>query len=249
MAKLIIYHGDTLEREVDLQETTARLGRGDQNDIVLADPAKSVSRFHAEIRFEQGRFAIIDLNSQNGTWVAGRRVQQALLEPGVPVILGTFRLVLRDEAQPAEEVDATVLMPVPAPKATAPTPAAPPVTPSTAATMVGAAVRSGLPTQAATPGAFGPSAATVPTSPAPAVVPPSASPAAAGTASPQASAPVAATIAPRPTAAVPPAPSAVAVPPVPTAAPAPPPPSFAAAARASARPKPGAAPRSGSPKR
>ena len=140
MAKLIVYRGDTLDREVDLTEATARVGRGDQNEIVLTDPAKSVSRFHAEIRFDQGRFTIVDLNSQNGTWVAGRRVQYAMLEPGVPVVLGTYRLVLKKEAQfAAEEAEATVLMPAPPPKAAAP-PAAPPVAPSSAATMVGAAI-------------------------------------------------------------------------------------------------------------
>jgi pSer/pThr/pTyr-binding forkhead associated (FHA) protein len=104
VAKLIIYRGDTLDREVDLGERNARIGRGDQNDIVLPDPAKSVSRFHAELRFEQGRFSIVDLNSQNGTWVAGRRVQQAALEPGIPVVLGTYRLVLKKETPPPSPV-------------------------------------------------------------------------------------------------------------------------------------------------
>lgn len=148
MAKLIIYRGDTLDREMDLGERNARIGRGDQNDIVLPDPAKSVSRFHAELRFEQGRFSIVDLNSQNGTWVAGRRVQQAALEPGVPVVLGTYRLVLKKEEPPPSPVTsssdatmvggaavaepasaATMIMPgvtAAAPPLVAKTPAAPP---------------------------------------------------------------------------------------------------------------------------
>lgn len=128
MAKLIIYRGDTLDREIDLGERNARVGRGDQNDIVLPDPAKSVSRFHAELRFEQGKYSIVDLNSQNGTWVAGRRVPQATLEPGVPVVLGTYRLVLKQEQAPppSDTGEATLIA------------SAAPPEPSTAATIVGA---------------------------------------------------------------------------------------------------------------
>ncbi len=97
MATLVILRGSTPDREIEIGERTLRLGRGDQNDVVLPDPAKSVSRFHAELRAEQGRFLVVDLNSQNGVWVAGRRVPQATLEPGVPVVVGTYQLILKPE--------------------------------------------------------------------------------------------------------------------------------------------------------
>ncbi len=140
MATLILLHGNTPDREIEIGERTLRLGRGDQNDVVLPDPGKSVSRFHAELRVEQGRFIVVDLNSQNGVWVGGRRVPQAALEPGVPVVLGTYQLILKPErlAQP-DASDATVvtgtpplgrqgteIAPVPAPVPLAPPkPAAP----------------------------------------------------------------------------------------------------------------------------
>jgi hypothetical protein len=97
VATLVILRGSTPDREIEIGERTLRLGRGDQNDVVLPDPAKSVSRFHAELRTEQGRFIVVDLNSQNGVWIAGRRVPQATLEPGVPVVLGTYQLILKPE--------------------------------------------------------------------------------------------------------------------------------------------------------
>ncbi len=102
MATLILLRGGTPDREIEIGERTLRLGRGDQNDVVLPDPGKSVSRFHAELRVEQGRFIVVDLNSQNGVWVGGRRVPQVALEPGVPVVLGTYQLILKPErlAQP-----------------------------------------------------------------------------------------------------------------------------------------------------
>ncbi len=85
MAKLIIFRGSTRDREIEIGERTVRIGRGDQNDIVLHRPGQVLSRFHAELRAEQGGYVIVDLNSQNGG-VAGRRVPQATLEPGVPVV-------------------------------------------------------------------------------------------------------------------------------------------------------------------
>ncbi len=110
MATLVILRGSTPDREIEIGDRTLRLGRGDQNDVVLPDPAKSVSRFHAELRIEQGRFIVVDLNSQNGVWVDGRRVPQAALEPGVPVVLGTYQLILRPERlAPLDGLDATVI--------------------------------------------------------------------------------------------------------------------------------------------
>ena len=100
MAKLIIYRGDVLDREVDLGERNARIGRGEDNEIVLTDPTKSVSRLHAELQFEQGKYSVVDSNSQNGVWVAGRRVPKATLEPGVPVVLGSYKLLLKEERPP-----------------------------------------------------------------------------------------------------------------------------------------------------
>ena len=115
MATLIILRGSTPDREIEIGDRPLRLGRGDQNDVVLPDPAKSVSRFHAELRVEQGRFVVVDLNSQNGVWIAGRRVPQATLEPGVPVVLGTYQLVLKEERPPESEMsDATVVAATPA---------------------------------------------------------------------------------------------------------------------------------------
>jgi ABC-type multidrug transport system ATPase subunit/pSer/pThr/pTyr-binding forkhead associated (FHA) protein len=50
-----------------------RIGRTEDNDIVLAD--LSVSRHHAELRNTgDGRYAIVDLDSSNGTFLNGARV-------------------------------------------------------------------------------------------------------------------------------------------------------------------------------
>jgi len=69
--------GDGAERTVDLTGRDLKIGRAPENDLVLPDPAKGVSRMHAELRYENGQYVIVDLNSQNGTWVGGHRIQRA----------------------------------------------------------------------------------------------------------------------------------------------------------------------------
>jgi predicted component of type VI protein secretion system len=104
MAKLLILRGEAQLDARELTEKTVRIGRGTQNDIVLEDPGKGVSRNHAEIRFDGGRYTLVDLQSQNGIWVSGERVPSVVLEPGVSAALGPFRLMV--EAPAASPVTA-----------------------------------------------------------------------------------------------------------------------------------------------
>jgi ABC-type multidrug transport system ATPase subunit/ABC-type multidrug transport system permease subunit len=77
---------------VPLAQRHLTIGRDTSNDVVLQDP--NVSRFHAEVaRLEDGRVAIRDLGSRNGTRVNGELVRTALLEPGSEVGIGPYRLV------------------------------------------------------------------------------------------------------------------------------------------------------------
>ena len=92
MAKLLIFRGDTQLDERELAGKTVRIGRGPQNDLILEDPGKGVSRNHAEIRFEGGRYTLVDLGSQNGIWVSGSRVPSVVLDPGVSAAVGPYRL-------------------------------------------------------------------------------------------------------------------------------------------------------------
>ncbi len=92
MTKLLIYRGDALHGEFELKGQTVRIGRSPQNDVVLEDPSKGVSRQHAEIRAEGGHYMLVDLESQNGIWVHGSRVPSVRLEPGLSAALGPFRL-------------------------------------------------------------------------------------------------------------------------------------------------------------
>lgn len=77
-----------------------RLGRSDQNGIVLPD--QLVSRHHAMIQpTEGGEFHLIDLGSRNGTFVNNRRVTVPLaLKPGDRVTIGEHEFVFYQRKEP-----------------------------------------------------------------------------------------------------------------------------------------------------
>jgi hypothetical protein len=97
MPKVIIWRESAIETEFDPGHRDWRIGRSETNDITLLDPRKSVSRFHAELREEGGRWVFIDLNSQNGSWNAdGQRVNRLVLEHGHEVLFGDYKLAFAD---------------------------------------------------------------------------------------------------------------------------------------------------------
>ncbi|MFF7640329.1 FHA domain-containing protein [Streptomyces canus] len=70
-----------------LPTRTVRIGRADDNDLVIDDLV--VSRHHAELRtLPDGDYEIVDLGSHNGTYLNGRPVTSAPLGPGDIVGIG-----------------------------------------------------------------------------------------------------------------------------------------------------------------
>ncbi len=100
MPKVVIWRDGAIEIEFDPGHRDWRIGRSETNDIALLDPRKSVSRFHAELREEHGRWVFIDLNSQNGSWKEGQRVNRLTLEHGHEVLFGDYRLAFVDVRVP-----------------------------------------------------------------------------------------------------------------------------------------------------
>ena len=67
------------------------IGRSPHCDVALAFES-TVSWHHATLRLASGRVEIADRGSLNGTWVNGRRVRKALLEPADSVMIGSTLL-------------------------------------------------------------------------------------------------------------------------------------------------------------
>lgn len=78
---------------MEISETPRLIGRGSHVDLRLDD--SSVSSSHAEVIRRQGAFWIKDLNSTNGVWVNGDRVdREVCLKPGDRIEIGSFTLQL-----------------------------------------------------------------------------------------------------------------------------------------------------------
>jgi pSer/pThr/pTyr-binding forkhead associated (FHA) protein len=73
---------------VELGRPDMLLGRHSDADVRL--PLPDVSRRHCRFTFSSNRWQIHDLNSLNGIFVNGERVQQATLRNGDAVRIGGF---------------------------------------------------------------------------------------------------------------------------------------------------------------
>jgi cytochrome P450 / NADPH-cytochrome P450 reductase len=102
---------------------TLRIGRAEDNDLVVPDP--SVSGHHAELRTAPDGCRIVDLGSMNGTFVNDQRVAAAIaLHDGDVVRFGaTFFLLAGQELQPFAATGPGAGQPPPEP-APGPAPAA-----------------------------------------------------------------------------------------------------------------------------
>jgi sigma-B regulation protein RsbU (phosphoserine phosphatase) len=101
MSKLRITDHQGKPSTLDLQAgARIRIGRSEQNELVLTDP--SLSRNHAEVWDEQGKWMLKDCGSRNGTLVNGRPIEApVLLETGLQVTLGASRFSLETDASQA----------------------------------------------------------------------------------------------------------------------------------------------------
>lgn len=90
-ALLVIKGGPTAGSTVLLDKDITRAGRSTDCDVFLNDI--TVSRRHAEILREGGRFLIKDAGSLNGTYVNRERVDSIELASGDELQIGKFKLV------------------------------------------------------------------------------------------------------------------------------------------------------------
>ncbi|MGE0706448.1 MAG: FHA domain-containing protein [Planctomycetota bacterium] len=88
-AKLRLVDGGPA-RDWELGEETITIGSKEENTVVLS--GEGVSRYHAEIVFEDGGWSVKDLGARNGIFVAGEKVDVYELKDGDEVQIGTCRL-------------------------------------------------------------------------------------------------------------------------------------------------------------
>lgn len=90
-ALLVIKGGPTAGSTVLVDKDVIVAGRHTDSDVFLDDI--TVSRRHAEIRRDGGRFTIKDAGSLNGTYVNRHRVDVSELSSGDELQIGKFKIV------------------------------------------------------------------------------------------------------------------------------------------------------------
>jgi two-component system, NtrC family, sensor kinase len=103
---LFVIRGNDQGTRYELDEPVLKLGREPSNAVQIHDT--EVSRHHAEIRRTDAGYAIADLNSSNGTFVNGRRVQEHLLASGDQVQLGSTLMLFTAPSVEGEDPSANV---------------------------------------------------------------------------------------------------------------------------------------------
>jgi pSer/pThr/pTyr-binding forkhead associated (FHA) protein len=90
-ALLVIKGGPDAGETILINADVTRAGRGTDSDVFLDDI--TVSRRHAEILRDDGRFTVKDAGSLNGTYVNRERVDAAELSSGDELQIGKYKIV------------------------------------------------------------------------------------------------------------------------------------------------------------
>ncbi len=103
---LVVLTGDQRGQEHIVSNDLCRIGKSEDNDLVLRD--ETVSRAHCEILREARGYLLRDLGSTNGTLLDGAEIREAFLRPGAIVTVGQLELKVRTcsehlEVRPSEQ--------------------------------------------------------------------------------------------------------------------------------------------------
>lgn len=113
MPKLVVLSEGMTGRSHNLSEPMTTIGRLEDNAFQIPEP--SVSSHHCEIHLRGSDVVIKDLNSTNGTFIAGQKIEgEAVVKPGQVVRLGQIELRLEGDqsaAAPKKLPDKTVAIP------------------------------------------------------------------------------------------------------------------------------------------
>jgi pSer/pThr/pTyr-binding forkhead associated (FHA) protein len=95
MARLVVLSEGFNERAHELKVEKTTIGRVDDN--VFQVPDQSVSSHHCEIILRGTEVVVKDLNSTNGSYINGKQVTEAVLQPGQILRLGQVEMKLESE--------------------------------------------------------------------------------------------------------------------------------------------------------
>jgi diguanylate cyclase (GGDEF)-like protein len=91
---LLLIDSGKVAKQVPLVKGRCVIGRAEDTDLTLS--GHDVSRHHAAVFFQNGRYFVEDLNSTNGTIVNGRNVEYSMLDHGDEISIGDHLILFDD---------------------------------------------------------------------------------------------------------------------------------------------------------
>lgn len=99
-ANLVLFKKDGTQKPFLLSSNITVLGRRRGCDLCI--PLKLVSRRHCKLSKEGDIVKIRDLNSRNGTYLNGKRIQEANIKAGDYIGVGSLMFMLQVDGKPEE---------------------------------------------------------------------------------------------------------------------------------------------------
>jgi hypothetical protein len=109
MAKLVVTTSGTAPWDVPLDKERITIGRREDNDIRLDDGA--TSGHHAAVITVMSDSFLQDLNSTNGTFINGKRIQKHALHSGDVIVIGRARIeYVGDNIRAEDDFEKTMIL-------------------------------------------------------------------------------------------------------------------------------------------
>ena len=110
MAKLVLLSAGMTGRTHELKAEKTTVGRVEDNSFQIAEP--SVSSHHCEVMLRGNDIIVKDLNSTNGTFINGEKVNEGPLKPGQILRLGQIEMRLETDTPPPtpKKLEQTMVM-------------------------------------------------------------------------------------------------------------------------------------------
>lgn len=129
---LITFGKGGVRKDFPIKKLSTVIGR--KVDADLRIPLADVSRAHCELTLIDDELTVRDLDSSNGTFVNGEKVEEATLHAGDKLKLGPVVFIVQVDGQP-RDVSPAMIMPKPAQPAPAPKPKPAVASPAAATTL------------------------------------------------------------------------------------------------------------------
>jgi pSer/pThr/pTyr-binding forkhead associated (FHA) protein len=111
MTRLIVLQKNGSAKQVNVQGSPFMIGRANACDLMLDNPL--VSRSHAVLESAGAAVTIRDLQSHNGTFVNGERVERIVLKNGDEIRIGGYQIRFLANSGPIPDAEALRLVTVP----------------------------------------------------------------------------------------------------------------------------------------